>query len=212
MTDLWDELFEPPDPADVLGDLYEVAEGVFDLCYDGSELAWAAWAWGVLTTAGATAAATEYERGELVLRLLALHRFHRELCARGAGIGEAGEWEVDPDRVLGDHPRIHPVLLGVMAERRNLNLADSADAGDLDFDIAVATTALDQLVRSEYRHVVPLLTAAVGVDDLTAATLVSVRNGVRYPLPPGDVRSIMSDLGDAGRSAGEWVRRGARPT
>ncbi|NWJ69772.1 hypothetical protein HX744_04365 [Pseudonocardia sp. ICBG1122] len=36
MTDMWDDLFEPPDPADVLGDLHEVATSVFDLCYDGS--------------------------------------------------------------------------------------------------------------------------------------------------------------------------------
>jgi hypothetical protein len=212
MSDMWDELFEPPDPADVLGDLHEIAADLFDLRYDGSEQEWAAWAWGVLTTAGLTAARSEYERGELVLRLLALHTFHREFCARAFGIGEPGGTEVDPDRVLGDHPRLHPVLLGVIAERRSLDLADTGAAGDLDFDIAVASVALDQLVRSEYRQVVPVLARAVGAADLAAATWASLQEDVRYPLPAADVREITTtDVGPGKRAALEWVRGGARP-
>ncbi|OLL71340.1 hypothetical protein Ae168Ps1_5843c [Pseudonocardia sp. Ae168_Ps1] len=212
MTDMWDELFEPPDPADVLGDLHEIAIDLFDLRYDGSEQAWAAWAWGVLTTARLTAAGSEYERGELVLRLLALHAFHREFCARAFGIGEPGGSEVDPERVLGDHPRLHPVLLGVIAERRSLDLADSSDAGDLDFDIAVASTALDQLVRSEYRQVVPSLIRTAGAADLAAATWASLQEDVRYPLPPDDVRAITTtDVTPEKRAVIEWVRAGARP-
>lgn len=209
MTDMWDELFEPPDPADVLGDLHEIAVEVFDLRYDGSEPAWAAWAWGVLTAAGRTAAGTEYERGELVLRLLALHRFHREFCARAFGLGFPGMWEIDPDRVLGDHPRLHPVLLGVIAERRRLDLADSTGAGEVDFDVSVATTALDQLVRSEYRQVVPLLVRSVGLAALAASVTASLRDGVRFPLPDGEVRELLAAPGI--EEALGWVRAGARP-
>ncbi|MEJ8282058.1 hypothetical protein [Pseudonocardia spirodelae] len=199
-----------PGPADVLGDLTEVAEDVFDLCHTGSEQAWAAWTWSVLTRAGLTAAGTEYERGELVLRLLALNMFHREFCARALDLGEPGHWDVDPDRVLGDHPRLHPVLLGVIAERRSLDLADSAGAGDPDFDVSVAATALDALVRSEYRRVVPLLATAVGPADLAASVWASTLDGVRFPLPDSDVRDVTAGMTPAGRAAAEWVRAGAR--
>ncbi|MEU9819056.1 hypothetical protein ACIGG9_16820 [Pseudonocardia alni] len=210
MTDMWDDLFEPPDPADVLGDLHEVATSVFDLCYDGSEAEWAAWAWSILTRAGLAAAGTEYERGELVLRLLALNMFHREFCARALDLGVPGEWDVDPDRVLGDHPRLHPVLLGIIAERRSLDLADSTDPGDLDFDVSVAATALDALVRSEYRRVVPLLVQASGPVDLAASVWASTGEGARFPLPDTAVRELTAALTPAGHAALEWVRGGAR--
>ncbi|BBG01092.1 MULTISPECIES: hypothetical protein [Pseudonocardia] len=212
MTDMWDELFEPPDPADVLGDLYELAVDVFDLRYDGSEPAWAAWAWGVLTAAGRTAAGTEYQRGELVLRLLALHRFHREFCARAFGLGVPGMWEIDPDRVVGDHPRLHPVLLGVIAERRHLDLADGTGAGEIDFDVSVAASALDQLVGSEYRQVVPLLVRSVGPAALAASVAASLNDGVRFPLPDADVRGLLvSGPGSDIESTLGWIRAGARP-
>lgn len=211
MTDMWDELFESPDPEDVLGDLHEIAVEVFDLRYDGSEVPWAAWAWGLLTTAGLTAARTEYQRGELVLRLLAVHLFHREFCARAHGLGESGVWDVDPDRVVGDHPRLHPVLLGILAERRSLNLADGTDAGELDFDVSVAATALDQLVRSEYRQVAPAMVNVAGPAELAAATWASLRDDVGYPLSDGDVREITTTEVTPGlRDAIEWVRAGAR--
>ena len=208
---MWDELFEPPDPADVLGDLHEIAIEVFDVWFGGSEQAWAAWAWGVLTSAGLTAARTEYERGELVLRLLGLNAFYREFCARAFTEGEPGEWPVDPDRVLGDHPRLHPVLLGIIAERRSLDLADGADAGDVDFDIAVSATALDLLVRSEYRRVLPALTGSAGTAGLFAATWASAGDGVRYPLPDDDVREIVNtDVTPGKLAAYEWLTSGAR--
>lgn len=208
MTDMWDELYGPPDPAAALGDLDEIAADVFDLRYDGSEHAWAGWAWTVLTSAGLTAARTEYERGELVLRLLALRAFHREFCARAFDTGEEGGAELDPDRVLGDHPRLHPVLLGVIAERRALDLADGTGAGELDFDLSVATTALDQLVRSEYRRVVPALRTAVGPAELAAATWTSLDDDVHYPLPEDTVRRI---AGTEARALVDWIRAGARP-
>ncbi|GAA4991859.1 hypothetical protein WHI96_08645 [Pseudonocardia tropica] len=210
MTDMWDDLVEAPDATEILGDLHEVATSVFDLCYDGSEPEWAAWAWSILTRAGLAAAGTEYERGELVLRLLALNMFHRELCARTLDLGVPGEWDVDPDRVLGDHPRLHPVLLGVIVERRSLDLADSTDPGDLDFDVSVAATALDALVRSEYRRVVPLLVTAVGPVDLAASVWASTRSEVRFPLPDSEVRALTGDPTPRGRAAIDWVRGGAR--
>lgn len=208
VTDLWDERYEPPDPDEVLGDLYEVAAEVFDLHRGGSDLAWAAWAWGALTDAGLAAARTEYERGELVLRLLALNAFHREFLARAGAVGEPGDWPVDPERVLGDHPRLHPVLLGVIAERRGLDLADGTGAGDVDFDVAVPATALDLLVRSEYRHVLAAVTGVAGRAALFAATWVSGRDGVRYPLPDDEVRAIAAL--PQGRAAREWLASGAR--
>lgn len=212
MNDMWDELFEPPDPEDVLGDLYELAVAVFDLWRNGSEPAWVAWAWGVLTSAGLTAARTEYERGELVLRLAALRAFHREFCARAFGIGEPGEPDLDPDRVLGDHPRLHPVLLGVIAERRGLDLADGTGAGEIDFDVAVTTTALDRLVATEYRRVVPALLAGAGAAEVAAATWASSLDGVRYPLPGHEIRALTTtDVTPQARAAFDWVRSGARP-
>lgn len=208
MTDPWAAQLDGPDPDEVLGDLVEVARSVFDLRRDGSELEWAAWAWWLLGAARLTGAGTEVERGVTVVRLLAVNAFYREFCARAFEEGEPGDWAVDPERAVGDYPRLHPVLLGVLAERRGLELDDETGP---DFEHAVTAAALDGLVRTEYRTVVATLRAdAGGPAGLFASLVASGGPDVRYPLDDAAAAEVLGgELTFAMNTAWRWMDAGA---
>ncbi|RZT87156.1 hypothetical protein EV383_4064 [Pseudonocardia sediminis] len=208
MTDPWADALDGPDPDEEFGDLVEVVRSVFDVRRDGSEVEWAAWAWRVLGGSRLTAAGTEIERGVVVLRLLALNAFYREFCALAFDEGESGEWAVDPDRAVGDYPRLHPVLVGVLAERRSVVLDEELG---LDFDHAVTAAAVDGLVRTEYRTVVGALRADSGGPAGLFASLVATRESdVRYPLDDATAAEVLGgELTFGMNAAWQWLGKGA---
>lgn len=208
MTDPWTDALDGPDPDEEFGDLVEVARSVFDLRRGGSEVEWAAWAWRVLAGSRLTVAGSEAERGVTVLRLLALNAFYREFCARAFEEGAPGDWAVDPERAVGDYPLLHPVLLGVLAERRALDL--DRELGP-DFEHAVTAAALDGLVRTEYRTVVGVLVADAGGPAGLLASLVASREpDVRYPLDDAAAAEMLGgDLTFGLNQAWQWLGKGA---
>ena len=208
MTDPWAAELDGPDPDDEFGDLADLARSVFDLRPDGSELGWAAWAWSRLGAARLTAARTELDRAVTVLRLAALNAFYREFCALAFEEGEPGEWPVDPERLVGDYPRVHPVLLGVLAERRGLDLDEPTGP---DFEHGVAAAALDGLTRTEYRTVVGALRALDGGPAALFASLVAARTpDVRYPLDDAAAAEVLGgELTFAMNNAWQWLGNGA---
>ena len=210
MTDPSADALDGPDPDVEFGDLVEVTRSVFDLRRDGSEVEWAAWAWRLLGASRLTAAGSEVERGVVLLRLLALNAFYREFCARAFSEGGPGEWALDPERVVGDYPLLHPVLLGVLAERRGVDLDQELGP---DFDHAVTAAAVDGLVRTEYRTVVGVLRADAGGPAALFASLVASREtGVAYPLDDATAAELLGgDITFGLNQAWQWLDAGAPP-
>lgn len=209
MSDPWSEQLDGLDPDEVLGDLAELARSVFDVRRGGSELQWAGWAWWLLGSARLTAAGTESERVLTVLRLLALNAFYREFCARAFDEGAPGEWSLDPDLVVGDYPKAHPVLLGVLAERRGVELDEEMG---LEFELGVTAAAVDGLVRTEYRTVVTTLrSAAGGQAGLFASLVASPGPDVRYPLDDAALAEALGgDLTFSMNTAWQWLESGGQ--
>jgi hypothetical protein len=207
VTDPWAELVDGPSPAEPFGDLEEIARPALEVRLDGSEFLWAEHAWRRLGDAGLLAARTEVERGITVLRMLALSTLYREFCARAFGEGEPGEWEIDTDVAVGDYPRINPVLLGVLAERRGIDLDDEIDE---DFEHGITATALDSLVRTEYRTVVGALRQAEGKVGLFASLWVTTEPDVEYPLDEAAVSEVVrADVSEEKSVAHTWLENGA---
>ncbi|MCW0211793.1 MAG: hypothetical protein OJJ54_00375 [Pseudonocardia sp.] len=207
MTDPWAELVDGPSPRDPFGDLEEIARPAFEVRLDGSEFTWAEHAWRAIGGAGLLAARSETERAVTVLRMVALSVFYREFAARAFGEGGPGEWEIDPDLAVGDYPRIHPVLLGALAERRGISI----DSGiDEDYEHGATAVALDGLVRSEYRTVVDVVRRAEARNVVWASLWRTSEPDVVYPLDGAAVTDVDdADITVEMQMARVWLESGA---
>src|SRR4051812_1428733 len=92
---------------------------------DGSEAAWAKYAWELLGAAGLTSYSTEIERTRCLLRAVAVGQLCREFSAHAFDEGSPDDWqEYVGNDLIGGYPLLNTFTLGQLAEREGID-ADS---------------------------------------------------------------------------------------
>ncbi|MEU4243456.1 hypothetical protein [Actinoplanes sp. NPDC026619] len=183
-------------------DVKAVVEPVIQIWVSGSELTWAAYAWGILEQHGLTGYTSEVERTRCMLRAVALGALYLDFAAFAFDEGSSGEWRyrVNGD-LIGPPPLIDAFTLGQLVERDGIEIDDSQYA---DEDLTIE--ALRDLVGAECSEVTRVLRQHCDDAGLFADLFLSSKEDVRYPLSDDLVAGTVNhDVTGDKMKAWEWL-------
>lgn len=150
-----------------------LAEDLFHVWVEGSEQAWAEYAWGVLADKGLTGYHSDLERTAVILRLFALSIIYQGFCARAFDEGS----EAERPEFVGDFGPLDTSSLGRLAEQAGLDEETADEYGEFSLSRTVGA-----LADWERPAVAQALRAGLGDADLFASLWTSPKPDVAYPL------------------------------
>lgn len=150
-----------------------LSQDLFHVWAEGSEQAWAEYAWGALTNRRLTGYRSELERTAVILRLFALSIIYQGFCAKAFDEGS----EAELPAFFGDFGLLETFSLGRLAERAGLDEETTDEYGEFNLSRTIGA-----LANRERPAVARALRAELGDADLFASLWISPKPDVTYPV------------------------------
>lgn len=164
------------DPAEVLGDLWDLVDGIFNTWVSDGEEKWALHAYDALRRQGLLSDGEPLDHAVNAVLLCTIGALSRTFYSYAYDEGSYNSWSYDLPNVIGEYPQISQVSIGRLAESLGVS-AESAGWDEDPYD----------LLRELIRHFAPDVVAALLSEFTDSWLLVNMwavpRDEVSYPLP-----------------------------